>query len=130
MLATIKGMSSLCEFVSLALTSVERMSGIPMSLAVGCSVALAAGTMWLNNQSKNKVIGSLRDDIAQQSYLSRELARQVARGEALQKRLQKKDTTKSNRGNSYTLIEEDLDTKRQSLRIKTHEWHGIGVSDI
>ena len=93
MLTTIKDLSSLCASVSLTLTSVEWMPSIPVSLAVGGSVALAAGTMWLNNRSKNKVIGSLRQDLAQQ----------VARGDALQKRLQKKDTAKSNRGNIYTL---------------------------
>ena len=90
MLATIKGLSSLCASVSLVLTSVEWMPSIPMSVAVGGSVALAAGTMWLNNRSKNKVIDSIRDDLLS---LSQELARQVARGDALEKRLQKKDTT-------------------------------------
>ena len=83
MLATIKGLSPLCASVSLVLTSVEWMPSIPVSLAVGGSVALAAGAMWINNRSKSKVLGSLRQDLAQQ----------VARGDALQKRLQKKDTT-------------------------------------
>ena len=103
MLTTIKGLSSLYASASLTLTSVEWMPSIPVSLVVGGSVALAAGTMWLNTRSKNKVIGSLRQDLAQQVSLSQELARQGARGDALQKRLQKKDTTKSNRGNIYTL---------------------------
>ena len=83
MLATIKGLSPLCASVRLVLTGVEWMPSIPVSLAVGGSVALAAGAMWINNRSKSKVLGSLRQDLAQQ----------VARGDALQKRLQKKDTT-------------------------------------
>lgn len=86
MLTALRRKSLLCALVYPILTDVEWIPEIPVPLAVGGSVAVlaaVAGAAWVHDRKKARTIVSLQ----------KELAEQVARGDASAKRTKKDETT-------------------------------------
>ena len=85
MLTALRRKSLLCALVNPILTDVGWIPDIPVSLAVGGSVAVlaaVAGAAWMHDRKKARTILSLQ----------KELAEQRVRSEASQKRITKQDT--------------------------------------